>query len=452
MDSIIFFLATIVSIIASFYLFGLTQLDDLKKNWLEYRCNPVYMPMAGMVGDDILTNFTKCTMKGFQDYLGFVMDPVMGEFAVVNETLSETTSTLASMRSMFSGVRGGFLGVVGSVFGKIQNLMSQTQYIIIRMRTLLGRVVGIMFSFLYIFYGGMQSGQSLVNGPVGSAMNFLCFDENTKIRTFQGIKLMKNVVIGDRLSDNLAIVTSVYKMDGRNVPLYDLSGVLVTGSHKVKYKGKYIRVDQHPNAKKSTKKSNRIVCLNTNTGKISIQNHEFLDFDEIDDVDFLEFKHKYIEALYNNSTTKSKFIKEKTGILPGTYIGLQNDTCKPIEEVEIGDVLDNGDEVKGVCIHKMINRYYVEIDKGILASPSTWVYKNNSIIKAGELGRQVLHPDQPFITVYQLITNSSSYPVISKDDNRIMVLDELETTDMFYHGLKDTIVSTGSFRGKRIVL
>lgn len=451
MDRIIFFVATVVAIIGSFYLFGLTQVDDLKKNWLEYRCNPVYMPMAGMVGDDIVSNFTKCTLKGFQDYLGFALDPIMGQFSVVNQTLSETTSTLSSMRSMFSGVRGGFLGIVGSVFGKIQNTMSQTQYIIIRMRTLLGRVVGIMYSFLYIFYGGMQSGQSLVNGPVGSAMNFLCFDEDTSIQTFQGIKPIKDVNIGDRLTGNLSIVTSTYKMSGEGIQMYNLSGILVTGSHKVKHKNKYIRVDQHPFAKKHNKESKNLVCLNTNTHKISIRNYEFLDFDEIDNVDFLEFKHRYIKAVYNSSD-KSKFSREKTGILPGTYVSLKDDYSKPIEEIKVGDILDNGDVIKGVCIHKLIDTYYVEIDTGILASPNTWVYKNNSIIKASELGRQVKNLDTSYIIVYQLITNSSIYPVMSRKDNRLMILDELETTDSFYHSLKDTIINTGRFRGKRVVV
>lgn len=451
MDTVIFAVATVVAILSSFYLFGLSQLDDLKKNWVEYRCNPVYMPMASLVGDNIVSNFTKCTLKSFSDYTGFVMDPIMGEFAVVNETLGEVTSTLSSMRSMFSGVRGGFLGVVGSVFGKIQNLMSQTQYIIIRMRTLLGRVVGVMFSFMYIFYGGMQSGQSLVNGPVGSTMNFLCFDENTKIQTFYGLKPMKNVVIGDRLTDNLAVVTSIYKMNGKGIQMYELSGILVTGSHKVKYKGKYIRVDKHPFAKKSTKKCKNLVCLNTNIGKISIRNYEFLDFDEVDDINYLEFKHKYIESIYA-SENKSNFVKEKTGILPGTFISLDNGISKRIEDVQLDDILDNGDKVEGICVHKLIDNYYVEIAKGILASPSTWIYKNNSIIKAAELGQQMLSSDLPCIIVYQLITNSSTYPLLSNDNHRILVLDELETTDSYYHKLKDSIIETGSFRGKRIVI
>ena len=124
------------------------------------------MPMAGLVGQDVFTNFTKCTMKGFHDYAGYMMNPIMAEFDTVGETVGELGGALRDMRTTMSSVRGGFLGIVGSVFGKIQNLMSSVQYIIIRMRTLLSRIMGVMMSFMLIFYTGMETGQSVMNGPI----------------------------------------------------------------------------------------------------------------------------------------------------------------------------------------------------------------------------------------------------------------------------------------------
>jgi hypothetical protein len=38
--------------------------------------------MAGLVGQDVGANFTKCTMKGFRDYARFVMDPIMSQFSL----------------------------------------------------------------------------------------------------------------------------------------------------------------------------------------------------------------------------------------------------------------------------------------------------------------------------------------------------------------------------------
>ena len=173
MDTIIFIIATLVAIGASMYYFALSQVDFLKRNWVKYRCNPIYMPVANLVGDDVFTNFTKCTMKGFHDYAGFVMDPIMAEFDTVGSTVSEIGGALGDIRTTMASMRGGFMGIIGSVFGKIQNLMSSFQYIIIRMRTLLSRIMGVMMSFMLIFYTGMETGQSVVNGPIMSVMRAL---------------------------------------------------------------------------------------------------------------------------------------------------------------------------------------------------------------------------------------------------------------------------------------
>jgi hypothetical protein len=59
------------------------------------------------------------------------------------------------------------------VFGKIQNTMSSIQYIIIRMRTLMSRIVGVMMSFMMIFYTGMETGGSVMNGPIYKVVSAL---------------------------------------------------------------------------------------------------------------------------------------------------------------------------------------------------------------------------------------------------------------------------------------
>ena len=173
METIIFATATVVAVGASLYLFALSRVDFLKRNWVQYRCNPIYMPMAGLVGQDVFTNFTKCTMKGFHDYAGFVMDPIMSEFDTVGSTVTEIGGAIGDMRTMMSSMRGGFMGLIGTVFGKIQNLMSSVQYIIIRMRTLLSRIMGVMMSFMLIFHTGMNTGESVMNGPIMSVVRAL---------------------------------------------------------------------------------------------------------------------------------------------------------------------------------------------------------------------------------------------------------------------------------------
>jgi hypothetical protein len=443
--------ATLVAILASLYGFALSQVAFLKKNWVQYRCNPIYMPMAGMVGQDVFSNFTKCTMKGFQDYAGFVMDPVMAEFSTVSDTIGEIGSTMNSMRHMMGGVRGGFLGIIGSVFGKIQNLMSQFQYIIIRMRTLLGRVIAMMYSFIYIFYAGAESGQSLVNGPVGKVMSFLCFDGDTIVSTPEGPKTMREIRIGDSISGSL--VTSLYRITGTNAALYMLEGVYVTGSHKVKHGDTFIRVDEHPDAELSMKEVDVLYCLNTSDHRIRIGSFEFLDFVENTQQEFLDFRNKYIQMIYNG-TVQTPSYRETTGLISNTQVSLKDNRTKSISDVCIGDILDNGEVVLGVVCHLGRHTYqYSEIIPGVIGTPSTWVYRNAHIERAGAMALNALQNthEQPKF-VYQLITSSSMYPVVGSNGKRVMILDELETTDDFYHSLKDSIITSGSFRGKRIVV
>jgi hypothetical protein len=443
--------ATLVAIVASLYGFALSQVNFLKKNWVQYRCNPIYMPMAGLVGQDVFSNFTRCTLKGFQDYTGFIMDPVMAEFHTVSDTIGEIGTTMNSMRHMMGGVRGGFLGIVGSVFGKIQNMMSQIQYIVIRMRTLLSRVVAVMFSFIYIFYTGAESGQSLVNGPVGKVMSFLCFDPLTRVSTPEGEKFMSELFIGDSISGSF--VTSVYRVDGKDAVLYSLHGVTVTGSHKVKHGDTFIRVEDHPDAVPSDRLVDTLVCFNTHDHRIRIGDLEFLDFVENTEEGFLDFKNMYIQLMYNGKMTTKPY-RENTGIFAKTRVPLANNKVTAIEDIQIGDVLDNGEVVLGVTCHLSSHVYnYVEIAKGILASPSTWVFDNDRITRADIVAQNHIHnhPEETKF-VYQLITESSTYPVLGAENKRVMILDELETTDDCYHSIKDTIIMSGSFRGKRIVV
>jgi hypothetical protein len=285
------------------------------------------MPMAGLVGEDVTTNFTKCTMKGFQDYSGYVMDPITSQFSVFNSIIGDISGAMTDMRSMMSDVRGGFLGIVSTVFGKIENLMSQFQHIIIRMRTLLARVTGVMMSFVYIFYGGMQTGESVVAGPIGKTMSVLCFDENTVIKNNSGDTiLMKYLKLGDVLDKN-NLVTSVYRIDGKNVEMYLLGKTKVSGGHKVWFKNKYIPVSQHPDAI-STSESTNLVCMNTKNRMFKIESYEFLDFAEGGEVN---------------------------GLSENTIISLKT-VDVPLSKVVVGDVLINNDIIIGVVKHLINNK------------------------------------------------------------------------------------------------
>jgi len=444
MDIVIVSVVTLVSVGASLYMYALSNIQKLKADWPLYRCNPAYMPLAGLVGEDPFGNFTDCTMKNFHDYTGFVMDPIMSQFSQMTDIVSGIGGAMDSMRSMISDTRSGFLGIVGMVFGKIQNLMSQFQYIIIRMRTLLARVIGIMMSFMYIFYGGMDTGKSVMNGPVGQTMNFLCFDPNTLLKLQNGTEVrMQDIPLGSIL-ENGSTVTSLYTLDGTGVSMYNLYGVVVSGNHRVLVGKNPIQVSQHPDAV-PTPELRRLSCLNTSTHTIRIGHVVFMDFIETTKPVFLEVRRNLTELHYNGCVSPHNMIKSPTssyptGLTRETRVLLKNGRAERIDNIIVGDVLDTGERVLGVVVHNGNNTYYGEVEKGITAHPCCWVFEDRHVRTVESYQRIAKQVET--MQLFNLITDSCMFPVVSDSGNRYLVLGELEITHWFFERFKNRYLTS----------
>lgn len=276
MDLLIFVGATLTALLAVGYWMVLARLDEIKENWIQYRCNPIYMPFAGMVGQDIASTFTKCTMKSFQDYAGFILDPIQTMFGTFLKMFSSIADSLQSMRQMFAGIRNGFLGIVTMIFGKLANTMAAMQYLMIRIRTVFMRVAGIMQGMMNIMTSGVETGRSVVNGPIGKTVSFLCFAPETKVKLLDASEVPMSLLhVGDVLSDG-SVVTGKYYLSGRGETLYSYRGVLVTGSHRLE-DGSF--VNDQPDAILTTQHRSTLVCLDTDTGLIPIGDTIFRDFE-----------------------------------------------------------------------------------------------------------------------------------------------------------------------------
>ena len=166
---LIFFAVTVASIMLAVSFIAENQGKYIRDNWSELRCNPVYMltPAFVNVGTDIGNNFINCTTKSFNDYAGLAMDGMNSQMSIVGDSLGTINASMSDMRSMMGETRGGFLMVFQMVFGKIQNLMSSMQYLMIRIRTLMGRIVGVFASIIYAFYAGQQTAEAVWNSPIG---------------------------------------------------------------------------------------------------------------------------------------------------------------------------------------------------------------------------------------------------------------------------------------------
>jgi hypothetical protein len=273
-------IAFILYMIGIYYL---NQVEEIKKNWPEYRCNPMYMPLA----DDINTNFEYCVQTMQTEYMSYVLQPITFITSTLAETLSGFVDQIQGARGMFSNIRTFIPKIFTNIFGSFAGLTIEFEKITIGIKDMMAKTSGIMSTIMYVADGSIKTMSSGYNLVVGNK----CFHPNTLIELKNGkIVAMKDVNLGDVLK-NGSIVESVMKINNRNskLPLYVIKNagtnnedIYITGSHYVydNNSSKFIKIENYKKAELTNLKIEWFSCLITNDHKISIGNEIFWDWDD----------------------------------------------------------------------------------------------------------------------------------------------------------------------------
>jgi hypothetical protein len=276
-------LGFIIYIIIVFYY---SQVNDIKKNWPKYRCNPSYMFLA----DDIQENFTYCVQNIQTNFIGHLLQPLEYITSSISGLMSGFVTEINSVRGMIDKIRNFSSDNTKNMFGIFINLIIQFQKITIGIKDTFGKLLGILITVINIVNGLLLSFESGWNGPPGQMVRTLgkCFDPETHVKLKNGtIKEMKNLDLGDIL-ENGSIVESVMKIDNKRnvVPLYIIKDqgldIYVTGSHLVfnSKTNQFCKVENYFKAKLSNKKVDWFSCLITSDHKIQIGNEIFWDWED----------------------------------------------------------------------------------------------------------------------------------------------------------------------------
>lgn len=176
-----------------------------------------------------------------------------------------------------------------------------------------------------------------------------CFSKDTLLKMNDGtIKTIEEIQVGDILYPQ-SEVTATFKLDAKDVLMCKLGNVVVSDHHRVFYKTKWIYVIEHPNAQIVHYKEPFIYCLNTTNKSIQIDNQLFLDWDELyDDIleDFMFYKMPYYNTTINHKSNIHKYLDG--GFVENTKIFMSDYTTKLIKDIQVGDILCNGEIVYGL--------------------------------------------------------------------------------------------------------
>jgi hypothetical protein len=277
-------------IIYIFIIFYLTYIQDIKSKWPLYRCNPIYMPLS----ENIEKDFIYCVQNIQTNFMGYLLQPITFVTKSMSGTLSSFVNEINMVRAMFDKIRTFIASIIQSVFGVFLNLIIEFQKIIIGIKDLMGKTIGIMVTLLYFIDGSIKTMNSTWNGPPGQMVRTLgkCFHPDTKIKLLDGnIKAMKDISLGDVLENGSVVETTMSIDNSKNkIPLYivknagvDNEDIYVTGSHLIysEEKKQFIRVENYANATLNNDvDTDKFSCLITSDHKIKIGSEIFWDWED----------------------------------------------------------------------------------------------------------------------------------------------------------------------------
>ena len=155
---------------ANAYLKIRANTQMIRVNWPNYRCNPAYIPFAGLImkpsgsfHDKIQfanENFEYCVQNELKSISSMFMEPVYYAQSLVMSILHVIAFVLNSMRTFIDIIRNALSSVIADINGRILNVMQPVVGIIISARDMVGKIQGIMTASLYTLIGVYDTLQS----------------------------------------------------------------------------------------------------------------------------------------------------------------------------------------------------------------------------------------------------------------------------------------------------
>ena len=367
-------------------------------------------PSGQSATDFTKDNFDYCTQNVVKGVTGNAVQPLTFVTSAIMSVFQNIQNGINKVREMFNKIRLQIRAVGEEILGRTMNIMIPLQQIIIGMKTMLGRSQGILTAGLYTLLGSYYTLSSLMGSiaqmivtilvalaamvagfwavpftwglatantaiflaisiPMVIILSFMtsklkigsnlkiphikCFDEFTPIKMKDGkTKPIHEINVGDELwgADQ---VTAIFKVTTEGSRMYRLNNIIVSDSHLVQLKDKFIQVCDHPESiPLNDYTSPFLYCLNTTSKLIRINDHVFSDWDEIFKSDFFKLNNKKNRNLYYSprDTFKTKDIHEyfDGGFIGTTEIQLITGEKKKITEIKVNDILVGGEKVYGL--------------------------------------------------------------------------------------------------------
>ena len=150
------------------YYYVMNHLPLLRKNWSANKCNPLYIPFAGLVINDnnkssfetVNNNFNDCTQNILTSIAGDAFEPIYYIMNVFTEAIDEISNSINGVRAMFNNVRSDIKNTAVNISGRTLNVTTPIVQNTIYSKDMMSKTHGILTSSIYTLFGSFLTAQS----------------------------------------------------------------------------------------------------------------------------------------------------------------------------------------------------------------------------------------------------------------------------------------------------
>ncbi len=401
--------------------FAIDNFEFCMKSIVEDTIKLAFAPIETLFGKQMqnmdtasssVNNIRQITANMYNSFLSFI-EPYFKRFT---ESVYELSRISQYLRQAFRRANAVMLSMLYTGLSMVKGMQNMISFVIKVIMIILGVLLALIIILFFVLFPVIPLILSVITAIVAvatgstaaaaaSMRSGFCFSKDTLI----SVKTANNtehipvseIKIGQELSHNFGKITSIIKMNGRGVRMYNMNGIIVSGSHVVlSENNEWKLVAQDERAELTDKECDILYCFNTTTHNLPIVSRNeiiiFRDWDELYDEDIkgiYEWNYIILKQLNNNKNYdkwKDSINKDDNlAVSTNTLVKVKNGYTA-ISEITIGDIildsLDNESEVLGTidieidgascpCTDKLWKTQLFEWD----SFTRTWIRGNSNI-------------------------------------------------------------------------
>jgi hypothetical protein len=265
---------------------------EIKENWPLYRCNPPYWIFSENISED----FNYCIQNTQVNLMGYLLQPMNYMISSLSSMSSNFNESINQIRFLFSGTRDFVTNIVQSIFGVFLNMIVEFQKMIISIKDMVGKMIGIVVTIMYVLDGSIKTMNSAWSGPPGQLVKAIgsCFHPDTLVQINDGtIYKMQDLPLGAQLKDGGKVFAVLKIANLKNEHLYKIKGgipndkqendIYVTGEHFIfdTITNKWVMVrDYSKSILQRQIHTDWFSCIITTTHRIQINETIFWDWED----------------------------------------------------------------------------------------------------------------------------------------------------------------------------